>query len=665
MPLGKWNWFCITLCYSLLLASSAAWGGTFPATSDPTLAAQQRWGMAMEGYMAEGCVHGASATTSVVLASCRAFVVETTTDAAMLKGFEETQARTITYSAGDGTYWLAGRQNPGTTPVGWTCGAGTHYCWIRSATHPATPSGMGLLTRAEVTGGAITAVQPVGVMTPMDPGRWDHSEYLVVHGGVCDGTTDVWPALMAAHDALPANGGRIILPANTETTACMLAQTFTPTKPVHLVGQGAWIVNGNNRNQSHLFYTGAGVGIALTGAEVTNSILEGFMLRNTGTGTVGVEVNVGGVTLRRLNMFGGTPWSIAGVRAGQTANSTNFTMRDTYIRGVAPICVHLVSISAHAVLDHNVIRSCTDSQLELGATGFAVQNLYAHGNTFEGGGVGVGVRIIRVQGATFVGNYFEPRASDIGAIQVPSSAIRADGLVFIGNWFGFTIETTHAVTFNFLETYATFIGNHFIGDLNGAVAMVRNLSARALESRGNFMVGGAVPMFLSPLAVYAGPDFRRGAGAVSGFPVDRLCTNSTAVGNVDAAQTDMKTCTIPASTLWANTMAIRFLVHGQTATNANVKRVRVYLQGTLLLDTTALAASNLDWVIEGECTRHNANEATCYANGRFNGAILPTVAVRQILISVGWDGNMDLLVTGTGIATNDVVADVLRVTRTY
>ena len=147
------HWLTVPL---LMLLAASAWGGTFPATSDPTLADQQRWGAMQQGYVADGCWHGTSASTSVALPSCRAFALDTT-GPARLQGFEDTTPRTLTYSAGDGTYWLGGRANPSTPMPGWTCSSGLHYCWIKAEAPPVVPSGLLRLGQVTVSTNAITA----------------------------------------------------------------------------------------------------------------------------------------------------------------------------------------------------------------------------------------------------------------------------------------------------------------------------------------------------------------------------------------------------------------------------------------------------------------------------------------------------------------------------
>ena len=163
---GKLHWYCITVLYSLLLLSRAVCESrSFPATSDPTLADQQRWGAYSRGYVTDGCWHGPAATLNVNIASCRAFVLDQT-DPAKLVGVEELQASTLNYPPGDGTTWLGLRATPSAVMPGWTCQSGLPYCLLTSATPPVVPSGLLLLGKTTVAAGAITKFV---IMAPWRP----------------------------------------------------------------------------------------------------------------------------------------------------------------------------------------------------------------------------------------------------------------------------------------------------------------------------------------------------------------------------------------------------------------------------------------------------------------------------------------------------------------
>jgi hypothetical protein len=182
------------------------------------------------GYVASGCTHGTSATTSVSIAACAAYARVEEAAGARLVYLQETQVRTLTYSGGDGTYWLGARATPGETPAGWTCQPGTHYCWKRSTTRPPYPGGVVLLQQTTVSGGAITAVDPV---LPQPGGVYLPERY----GAQGDGTTDDTAAFKALEAALPRAGGVVQL-AKGATYHFNTAGGLVMEKTVQLRGAG-------------------------------------------------------------------------------------------------------------------------------------------------------------------------------------------------------------------------------------------------------------------------------------------------------------------------------------------------------------------------------------------------------------------------------------------
>ena len=151
MPhLSRLLWTILALC---LAANQPAHSRSFPYTPDVTESEQQRWGSVHTGYIADGCWYAPTAGLTVQVQPCRAFALETG-DLPVLKGFSE-PLRSVTFSGGDGRYWLGGRTSPGLAMPGWTCLDGVHYCWVKSDTPPAVPSGLTLLATSTVAAGAV------------------------------------------------------------------------------------------------------------------------------------------------------------------------------------------------------------------------------------------------------------------------------------------------------------------------------------------------------------------------------------------------------------------------------------------------------------------------------------------------------------------------------
>lgn len=146
-----------------------AWAGnTHDGTADIALEQRAWWGDALlDGYVvatpAGLCLHGTSPSTSATITSCRAYALNPAVPK-QLEYIEEMTARTITYSGGNGTYWLIAHASISATVSGWTRIPGTHYLWQLNATQPPTPTRSTILLSAVVSSGAILSVTDVRTM---------------------------------------------------------------------------------------------------------------------------------------------------------------------------------------------------------------------------------------------------------------------------------------------------------------------------------------------------------------------------------------------------------------------------------------------------------------------------------------------------------------------
>jgi hypothetical protein len=152
----------LLLLIALTLPARLWAGNTHTATGDAALEQRAWWGDALGGgYViptpANLCLHGTSGTVSATMASCRAYALNTGSPR-QLEYIEDLISRTITYTAGAGTYWLIAHAAITATVPGWTRVQGTHYLWQVSATQPALPSRATWLLSASVSGTAITDV---------------------------------------------------------------------------------------------------------------------------------------------------------------------------------------------------------------------------------------------------------------------------------------------------------------------------------------------------------------------------------------------------------------------------------------------------------------------------------------------------------------------------
>lgn len=213
----------------VLVLPAAVQARAFPTTGDASLAALQVWGAGMQGYVASGCLHGTAASPTAQVPVCRAFTLALT-EPPTFQGFEEA-ARAVTFTAGDGSYWLLGRANVALAPPGWTCLAGQHYCWVQSTLPPGLPSGTVLLSRSTVAGGQITAVADHRKSNPAPDGQLVATDRLWGAVGDYDVSTglgtDNTAALQAFLQAACDQNAAALLPPSRAGQGYRITSTLT------------------------------------------------------------------------------------------------------------------------------------------------------------------------------------------------------------------------------------------------------------------------------------------------------------------------------------------------------------------------------------------------------------------------------------------------------
>lgn len=162
-------------------------------------------------------------------------------------------AAQVSYTSGDGFYWLGIRHNMDVLPAGWTCVPNTRYCWRIQGNIPRPPPGLVLLSRATVTAGAITEVGDYRVDNPYKGSPAMLTSPLF--GGVPDcGPTDNTAALQA----LINNAGWRQLPA-LAPAGCYYMQSVwlnydaaeNPRYPSAATQQGNYTLRGEGSMQVH------------------------------------------------------------------------------------------------------------------------------------------------------------------------------------------------------------------------------------------------------------------------------------------------------------------------------------------------------------------------------------------------------------------------------
>lgn len=195
------------------------------------------------GYVISGGLHATSGSTTTATFACQAVSSD---------GRHWTQsAAAVTYSGGNGTYWLIGHKNTTTALTGWTRQSGTHYLWKVSSSQPTLPSASVLLAKVTVAGSAVTVVQDYRKPASFARQGWyDVTDPL--YGATGDGVTNDTTAIQAAFNA----GKSVFFP---EGTYWLGAHSLTADRMIDLsaLGDGIRVLT---QGQVTLTCTSSGAG---------------------------------------------------------------------------------------------------------------------------------------------------------------------------------------------------------------------------------------------------------------------------------------------------------------------------------------------------------------------------------------------------------------------
>jgi hypothetical protein len=131
-----------------------------------------------------------------------------------------------------------------------------------------------------------------------------------------------------------------------------------------------------------------------------------------------------------------------------------------------------------------------------------------------------------------------------------------------------------------------------------------------------------------------------------------LSYNTTATGNVTTGEDILMTYTLPADTLDTNGESVRIRAWGTTASNSNVKTIKLYF-GTTILVTDSGSISGDSWLFEAFVIRTGAATEDAIGEGKING-IAPIITHTEPTANTA--GAITIKITGEGTATNDIVA---------
>lgn len=328
------------------------------------------------------------------------------------------------------------------------------------------------------------------------------------YGAKGDDATDDTAALQAAHDALPAAGGVLLIPNGT-----FRFSTLAITKYVQLSGAGCDV----DTSPTVLKHTGSAVAVSLSGASARGSIVSGFRLHSAGTGTIGLDVNIQEPKIRDVCIWNTTTaatyqgFSTAAIRVGNAIQVNDLLLRDLYIRQQPAIGVALVTVS-EGTFDHVALIQNQTSQLKVGDASNTVTNLnIVNGSRFAVANVS-GSRCIDIWRSVY-------------RLSISESYFESDNV----NGANYCIDFSNVVTADLVDVHGYFIGNSFGASAAYAIRLAGTTAI--LRVRGYFIGYGTAAVFNTGVGrdVFAN-------GAVSGDTGIPILSSTSAVRQLGGVQ---------------------------------------------------------------------------------------------------------------------------------
>lgn len=626
-------------------------------------------GPAFISYVERGCQHpNVAGVIDNTIPECVAWIKSA--QGPTLERLEMYDPVDVNYTPGNAAYYLIARLNRSRVPSGWTCEGGTPYCWQVVGSTLDVPDGTILLSKSQVTAGAITTQEPLHSNSPLNFMPVDATVYAQQYGMLCDGVTDNSGALELSYQALPLAGGVIVLPVADKS--CKFSRTFNITKTITLRSAGSSRASPKTF-RTVLEYTGSGVAIDIYGPSTQGTKLVGFEIGHSGTATHGVRLNnTSAVYFEDIVMFPLSPmtqFSQAGFLIGDetTTNSHTIIFFNCYIRTSAPIGIHAVKVNEYLLITHSKVLRHDVANINLGRTAVAggsasANDIHILHSTLENPNLGsTSIRINRAEGVWIEDCHFEvgPPSSDglttNQALMINSQAERAAPITFQNNKVVAIAGATQTITVNFSSAFLRILGNYFLDGSGGTLQFhVMNLMSGGIVLAENREVTVS-----SRYNLFSMRNWSTAGGFTDGMFPYRICQEAGTWGTVGSTETTIYTCNVQGETMYTNGKGLKLSIGGSTLNNANSKRIRIYMGSptvseTLIFDTGIVAANADSWYVECTGIRSTATGIWFTCHGKFHDVQPAVIVMTTGLTLSGWSGDRPITITGNGVVDNDV-----------
>lgn len=488
-----------------------------------------------------------------------------------------------------------------------------------------------------------------------------HPDFGAKGDGVADDTAAIADAVAAA--CTLGDGARLIFPYGTYLFNSQIA----PTKAIIIEGGTAGPNNsGNHQGPTLKWNGGASSLIYFNGVGASNAQLRGISLDNTGTATIGIQIETGRVRLKDVGIVApAVPFSVYGISVGLNGGTTpGCAFDDVTLRQAGPINLKLARIGGFLFVKGGALMDPSAGgvmSVQVGDVSSSLRADYVHflGTTFESTTTdAANIQVLRSTQLTILDCYFEVSGANAVALDIPNTAGKAQGVFMSKCRMGAITGSPYAIRSDFASAILDIDSCNFEGTWTG---IFDNRNVRHARIAHN-VFNGSSPVWANSLKnVTKYLNRETGSGAPNaavrddGYFIEKEKTDTTSTGNVSTTETDLISYTLPANRIYENGQTIEITVWGTTAANANGKQGKLYIGGVVVLDSTSLAANNKSWFMKATLIRTTATAGIAMAEGSFNGAAIQPVHIGVTVASTGWDAAQIIKVTGTGAASNDIL----------
>lgn len=392
-----------------------------------------------------------------------------------------------------------------------------------------------------------------------------------------------------------------------------ITSTYTYGTGIYVQGAEKAVVSGNTIRQTHSGAVTFSQQLAPGAIGLTNQTVASV------TGNVIDQAGMFGIDIGDANVFGATIGA---------ASITGNVITNCQYSGIVVRNRGRIAISNNTIDTTGLTTNGSGIRINPNAT-IAYPDISITGNLIRNSQIGTiaNIDVNYINGLTVSGNVCD--TSTVHGIAAANSSNMTVSCNTVKN------HTVRGIQITSTSSAATVTGNTIVGTGSSTVGI--QLDAYTALDSANF-ISGCTNSWGGLYAVLRGTQ------------------NATAVSNSGAAETDLMTYVLPASSMTLANDALRVTAWGICANNANAKTLKVYF-GTTLLQTVSLTINQAGaWRIQAEMIATSSTAQRCFSQ-LVQGGTTSFVAAAYTSAAETSSSAITVKVTGTGVASSDITQD--------